>query len=1549
MADLSVHTVLFGVDNYRDLYKKAIYPVVHINPVGSNYDSSQQNVITLEISALDQRDLSNSEVKDKWLSNDNQIDTLNTCHAILNRLIAALRYTHNDGIEILSVTEAVPVLFRELDLVDGWLITITLAVPNTIDVCVMPDGGSFAYTFSPLGFVASGDSCSDVSTGLTLYSFDNPPLIGTVLYSDVNLTVPFLGNNLWRKASGTNTYQIDDNGIVMNITTCSTLPANQFNFSQEGKPSGNDACGDPHQMSLFSTSTVLQVGSKMYTDFALQNVFVGNTFWYKSENQAYLIDINGNILEIFTCSAALFQYNFTEPGTNTALENCNDEDFSLILYSISPFMVDGITLFTDFVLSTPFPGGNLFYKASANGVIFQIDNNGLTSGGTTPCPPVCSLGYGYSVGIYDCACNFIGPGSITNETALTANKWYYDIVSDRKITITGFNGCSSGFTRTILDSSKQDLCANVVCTPACTQGFQYNVNLHDCNPACNNVGGGGMTNQEALTVGMWYFDPVFGYKIHVMEDLGCIGTWTSTVLASSGKATCAEVVGCPIPVYGYNFTVTGHLTSGDACADNVYSITLYSSDYEPVLDSTIMYTDTALITPFTGGGLWYHNFNYNRAYHLDEDGTVLDSFSCPPLHNVYQYTLRSCTDCGVTLETGQIINDTPLSPGKWFFTTLSGGGRLLIESDLGLTIDPASHFFVNADGVNTCAEVSCGLPEAFGYSYDIYDCNCVNLGGGNLYNNTALTVGKWFLNPISNFKFVITAFTDMTPGSYNTYFDADGKATCEEVAGCICTRPTGLTRGALLGEFTTNTSSDCGLISSNIRTAPNLAAVCDMWATFKDCVCVLPPDSFSNYDIEYSSIAIGQKLYASYGSTSCSAVPLPGFYFFWDTVLPSSVTLINYFCPITSITIVTVGADGIITALDTCTYTCARPIGLTQARLLADFNTSAASPCGAAFHDIRNAVDFDAACALWQNFKNCACAPFSPPQISNFPVEYSVFTPGEKVYVGYGLTNCAVVPEGRYFFWDSTVGSIPSLQGYLCPLTHVSIINIDANGEVISLDLCTFVPPPSNFEYNYTEFVCDDCGGDLGTDTLVNLTELTPGTWFYEPNGHSKFRIDSLVGMTSDSPNVDFLQANGTATCAALVCPRYIYNVSYFVCGNCTTPNSTSTIINPQPLTVGTWQFDFDNTLLVSIDSLIGTTSAAPTSNYGDGDAYGSCGDAATNCPAVPFEHILVEQGVSTSAEACPLSGPTIALYSTSDTVGISTVLYTDNTLTTPFNGGGFWYRALNNEGFVWQILSSGAVNDNASCSSPTLQNGNLLMWLTGTSFNGIHEADVITGNVEFLSNPTIIGTPKSLCWNNNTFVNISSEELRIYDITLSPISFDFVNNYSVSGIANFTMGRQSAFYTATHMICTNVFDPTNVGIDQFIPSDIATSRFNLYNFPTNIMPITNFLMAGNKLIFFASNNITGEAYLYQINTDTWTEEIVFNYGVLPTDSPMAIYYNSYDGSYYIFSDGFQVYTVDINPSYGFTLSPFNFSFPGAITFHMLNNQIGFGGPGFNI
>ena len=133
LEDDDINTVLFGIDDYRNLYKKSIYPIAHINPVEADLTSAQILEYTFEISVTDKRDLSKSKIEGKWQSNDNEIDTLNTCHIVLNRLLFRLKQI--DDIFMINLIKLTPITMREFDLVDGFLMRITIVVPNDIQIC----------------------------------------------------------------------------------------------------------------------------------------------------------------------------------------------------------------------------------------------------------------------------------------------------------------------------------------------------------------------------------------------------------------------------------------------------------------------------------------------------------------------------------------------------------------------------------------------------------------------------------------------------------------------------------------------------------------------------------------------------------------------------------------------------------------------------------------------------------------------------------------------------------------------------------------------------------------------------------------------------------------------------------------------------------------------------------------------------------------------------------------------------------------------------------------------------------------------------------------------------------------------------------------------------------------------------------------------------------------------------------------------------------------------------------------------------------------------
>lgn len=138
-TNTDVHTIVFGkLGDNEDNMKKNIYPIVNILPLGASFNSSQQNVITFEVSVLNQRELSkNNLVLDKFEDNDNFIDNMNVCLAVINRLVTTLRLRNNDDqIELIGTSDALPVMYKKANILDGWYINITLALPNTqISLC----------------------------------------------------------------------------------------------------------------------------------------------------------------------------------------------------------------------------------------------------------------------------------------------------------------------------------------------------------------------------------------------------------------------------------------------------------------------------------------------------------------------------------------------------------------------------------------------------------------------------------------------------------------------------------------------------------------------------------------------------------------------------------------------------------------------------------------------------------------------------------------------------------------------------------------------------------------------------------------------------------------------------------------------------------------------------------------------------------------------------------------------------------------------------------------------------------------------------------------------------------------------------------------------------------------------------------------------------------------------------------------------------------------------------------------------------------------------
>ena len=134
--DINVHTVTHGLKSMMDIDKKNIFPLAHLQ-VTSSTVSNAMATFTFEIAVVDLRNISKKPVTNKFLGNDNELDNLNTCHAVLNRLVSILQnQNNNDNIQLVNIPTLQPIIFEDSNLLDGWRTDIELIIPNNeINVC----------------------------------------------------------------------------------------------------------------------------------------------------------------------------------------------------------------------------------------------------------------------------------------------------------------------------------------------------------------------------------------------------------------------------------------------------------------------------------------------------------------------------------------------------------------------------------------------------------------------------------------------------------------------------------------------------------------------------------------------------------------------------------------------------------------------------------------------------------------------------------------------------------------------------------------------------------------------------------------------------------------------------------------------------------------------------------------------------------------------------------------------------------------------------------------------------------------------------------------------------------------------------------------------------------------------------------------------------------------------------------------------------------------------------------------------------------------------
>ena len=135
-ADVIVNTVTQGDIFKVDLSKQTIFPLVHIMVNNCTLDS---NTTTWNISliAMDVVDLSKSATTNIFLGNDNEIDVLNTQHAVLNRAYEIIKHGSlaYDLFMVEGTASLEPFTERFENYMAGWTMTFDVVTPNEMTIC----------------------------------------------------------------------------------------------------------------------------------------------------------------------------------------------------------------------------------------------------------------------------------------------------------------------------------------------------------------------------------------------------------------------------------------------------------------------------------------------------------------------------------------------------------------------------------------------------------------------------------------------------------------------------------------------------------------------------------------------------------------------------------------------------------------------------------------------------------------------------------------------------------------------------------------------------------------------------------------------------------------------------------------------------------------------------------------------------------------------------------------------------------------------------------------------------------------------------------------------------------------------------------------------------------------------------------------------------------------------------------------------------------------------------------------------------------------------
>jgi hypothetical protein len=135
-ADVIVNTVTQGDIFKVDLSKQTIFPLLHIMVNNCTLDE-RTTTWNISLIAMDVVDLSKNATTNIFLGNDNEIDVLNTQHAVLNRAYEIIKHGSlaYDLFMVEGTASLEPFTERFENYMAGWTMTLDIVTPNEMTIC----------------------------------------------------------------------------------------------------------------------------------------------------------------------------------------------------------------------------------------------------------------------------------------------------------------------------------------------------------------------------------------------------------------------------------------------------------------------------------------------------------------------------------------------------------------------------------------------------------------------------------------------------------------------------------------------------------------------------------------------------------------------------------------------------------------------------------------------------------------------------------------------------------------------------------------------------------------------------------------------------------------------------------------------------------------------------------------------------------------------------------------------------------------------------------------------------------------------------------------------------------------------------------------------------------------------------------------------------------------------------------------------------------------------------------------------------------------------